>query len=161
MELLILLAFCEARPPTYWYTSIVFITSTRDSWIYRYRLVTNKANTAYQFPEFKREHTLCITSLRPPPLTTSPYFNPHWHIALWKPWSFVKLPNLAYLPKIFQVIWRVKTYRVTLETKFPHKLAVIRHEYADWVTNMASWVVITAICKFCDTSPLSLWKRRR
>lgn len=28
------------------------------------------------------------------------------------------------------------------------------------VTNMPTWVVITAICKFCDTSPLSLWKRR-
>lgn len=28
------------------------------------------------------------------------------------------------------------------------------------VTNMPSWTVITAICKFCDTTPLSLWKRR-
>lgn len=78
---------------------------------------------------------------------------------------------LAYLLKIFstkqiaQTPWRVKSFIAidrsysTGESFHINWRSFDANMLTEGVTNMPTWVVITTICKFGDTSPLSLWKR--
>lgn len=103
--------------------------------------------------------------------TLSPYFNP-WidTLLFWNRKLSRENFNLSYLPKIFpakqiaRAIWRVKLIDRSRRNRCGSFHINWRSFHANMltegVTNMPSWVVITAICKFCDTSPLSLWKRR-
>lgn len=103
-----------------------------------------------------------------------PYFNRKIDTspARTKLWRNFNLPYLvkvlcSYSPKQISS-WRVKSF-IHIDRSCSDRCGSFHINWRSFhanmlterVTNMPTWVVITAICKFCDTSPLSLWKRRQ
>lgn len=108
-----------------------------------------------------------------------PANHPHISIAKLTHRSYTKLSrenfNLPYLLKVFSpetdiwipIRWRVKSFILRYDRSCSNRCGSFHINWRSFdanmltvgVTNMPTWVVITAICKFCDTSPLSLWKR--
>lgn len=77
---------------------------------------------------------------------------------------------LRYSPKTdiwIPILWRVKSFTLRYDRSCSNRCGSFHINWRSFdanmltvgVTNMPTWAVITAICKFCDTSPLSLWKR--